>query len=87
MSSSLETPKTDALICYHCGEDCTDDSIDIGDKLFCCNGCKSVFLLLSDNEMCSYYAYNEDAGIRPESNEIQERFAYLDEEDVIQKLI
>lgn len=75
------------LICYHCGETCNDSSIHINEKLFCCNGCKAVYQLLNDTEMCNYYAYNENAGIKPQEDGLSSRFSYLDDDEVKSKLI
>jgi Cu+-exporting ATPase len=76
-----------ALKCYHCGEACPDETIHINEKHFCCNGCKAVFELLDGNDMCNYYAYDDKAGIKPEHSELPERFAYLDDAEIQQKLI
>lgn len=43
------------LICHHCGDYCSDNSIRIDDKFFCCNGCKTVYQLLNDDELKKLY--------------------------------
>jgi len=43
------------IICHHCGDYCSDDSIRIDDKIFCCNGCKTVYQLLNDDELKKLY--------------------------------
>ncbi len=43
------------LICVHCGDECPDDTIKIDDKYFCCNGCKTVYQLLNDEELKKLY--------------------------------
>ncbi len=73
------------LCCYHCGEDLlvgTDFELD--DKKFCCIGCKSVYQILSENNMCNYYAYNDTPGQKLEANN---HFEYLDEASIITQLI
>ena len=60
-TKNIETEKK--LICYHCGEDCPDDEIAIGEKLFCCNGCKTVYELLDANDLCTYYNIDETPGV------------------------
>ncbi|MEO8413179.1 MAG: heavy metal translocating P-type ATPase metal-binding domain-containing protein [Ginsengibacter sp.] len=72
--------------CYHCGEQC-DDLVHADDKIFCCNGCKQVYLLLSENNLCSYYNLEENPGIKTKGKFISEKFAYLDDEAIIQKLV
>ena len=42
-----DKPAAHDLVCFHCGDDCRDDSISIGDRIFCCNGCKTVYEILA----------------------------------------
>ncbi|HLO81559.1 MAG TPA: heavy metal translocating P-type ATPase metal-binding domain-containing protein [Chitinophagaceae bacterium] len=72
--------------CYHCGENC-DNSIKIEEKLFCCEGCKQVFLLLNENDLCNYYDLEKNPGIKAKGRFADNRFAYLDNEEVILKLL
>ncbi len=71
--------------CYHCGDICTE-SISSEEKFFCCNGCKQVFLLLSENNLCNYYQLDTTPSIKARGKFVGERFAYLDDESVIAKL-
>ena len=75
-----------ALTCYHCGDECSDDSIRIDDKLFCCNGCKTVYEILDQNKLCNYYNLDQSPGISPNLN-FGNRFDYLDDPSTIQKLL
>lgn len=72
--------------CYHCGDDCitliTEDN-----KNFCCQGCRQVYLLLNENNLCSYYNFEKNPGIKVKGKFTNERFAYLEDESVIQKLV
>jgi P-type Cu+ transporter len=72
--------------CYHCGETC-DHSIKIEEKFFCCEGCKQVFLLLNENDLCNYYDLEKNPGIKAKGRFADNRFAYLDNEEVIMKLL
>ena len=72
--------------CYHCGENC-DEIIVTDDKSFCCHGCKQVYLLLNENNLCSYYDFDKNPGIRAKGKFISQRFAYLDDETITQKII
>jgi Cu+-exporting ATPase len=72
--------------CYHCGETC-DQSISIEEKSFCCEGCKQVFLLLNENGLCNYYELDKKPGIKAKGRFADNRFGYLDNEDVILKLL
>jgi Cu+-exporting ATPase len=71
--------------CYHCGNDCADERIEQDEKVFCCNGCKEVYSILSQNGLCSYYAYNQHPGVN-QAKAIK-RFDYLQEPSIIKNLI
>ncbi|MEP7229291.1 MAG: heavy metal translocating P-type ATPase metal-binding domain-containing protein [Ginsengibacter sp.] len=72
--------------CYHCSEIC-DDTIKADGKSFCCKGCKQVYLLLNENNLCNYYTLDKSPGIKAKGKFISERFAYLDDESIINKLV
>ena len=74
------------LACYHCGDECKDDSIRIDEKIFCCNGCKTVYEILDQNKLCNYYNLDQTPGISPDIN-FGNRFDYLDDPSTIQKLL
>ena len=73
--------------CTHCGEECTSESIflETGEK-FCCSGCKVVFELLRDNNLCNYYAYDSNAGVSLRFKNGSKRFEYLDNPEISQIL-
>jgi P-type Cu+ transporter len=83
---SSEKKIEQALLCYHCGDECKDDSIKIDEKLFCCNGCKTVYEILDQNKLCNYYILDETPGISPNLN-FGGRFDYLDDQSTIQKIL
>jgi len=83
---SIEKKIEKSLLCYHCGDECSDDSIRIDDKLFCCNGCKTVYEILDQNKLCNYYNLDQAPGISPDLN-FGNRFDYLDDPSTIQKLL
>lgn len=72
--------------CYHCGDDVIGRGIRFDDKAFCCNGCKSVYQLLKQNDLGSFYTMEQNAGTRPkESNE--HKYAFLDVPTIREKQI
>ena len=73
--------------CYHCGEDCVDSPIVLEDKHFCCHGCKTVYEILQDNNLCSYYDLNQHAGISLKAANFKGRFDYLAEEAIQAQLL
>lgn len=72
--------------CYHCGEDCLEETILFDDKPFCCSGCKTVFEILNQNNLCDYYAIEKTPGISPPKNALK-KFEYLDDAQIFEKLI
>jgi P-type Cu+ transporter len=78
--ASLETS------CYHCGEPCEGALIQLEDKAFCCEGCKTVFEILNDNGMCRYYDLDDKAGVSLKGRR-QEEYAFLDDAEVQAKLL
>jgi len=60
--------------------------IYIGDKVFCCNGCKLVYELLSAKDLCAYYALSQKPGISPQEAGISTKYEYLDDPQVILQL-
>lgn len=73
--------------CYHCGLPCEETSVSHADKQFCCSGCKIAFEILSENDLCQYYRLNDTPGLAPGESQSDQRFAYLDDETVLTKVI
>ena len=71
--------------CYHCGNECEPHVHETDNKDFCCQGCKSVYQILSQNQLCSYYNYNDHPGAT--RNRTDKRFDYLGEPSIISELI
>ncbi|PID56973.1 MAG: heavy metal translocating P-type ATPase [Ignavibacteriae bacterium] len=74
------------MICYHCGESCSDKSYNIGEKIFCCNGCKTVYELLEENNLCTYYNLDDNPGLS-KKDEIKKNYDFLDDLELKEKLI
>jgi P-type Cu+ transporter len=49
-------------ICYHCGENITEETIITDDHEFCCSGCKTVYEILREGDLCEYYELNKNPG-------------------------
>lgn len=84
MKTSIRTHST--TTCYHCGEDC-DAHIHIAEKAFCCDGCKMVYEILNENDLCKYYDISKTPGIQAKGKFIKGKYAYLEDDQVRQKLI
>jgi len=74
--------------CYHCGDECGSDQLKFDEKPFCCHGCKTVYEVLKDNDLCTYYDLENTPGISLKTKkEDQSKFEYLDQENIQEKLI
>lgn len=72
-------------ICYHCGAECNNDKVIFDGKPFCCNGCKTVYEILNQNELSCYYDLDQSPGTIP--TEIKGKYDYLDNEEIAEKII
>lgn len=73
-------------LCYHCGEKCEENSIHYDAREFCCTGCKNVYALLKENNMCDFYTLNDRAGLSRKNIDAS-AYLFLDEPDIENKLI
>lgn len=73
-------------ICYHCGEDCSDETIHFDEKAFCCNGCRSAYQLLDESGLCNYYDLDANPGINLKNTKHRPRFDYLEDNEVIDRI-
>ncbi|RRQ49534.1 HAD family hydrolase [Maribacter algicola] len=70
--------------CYHCGDDCDSDSIEYDQKCFCCNGCKTVYEIFSENNLSYYYDLQASAGSTPTA--IEGTYDFLETDSIVEKL-
>ena len=82
----VTTSSTAKTQCYHCGEDC-NESIKFGEKYFCCGGCKLVYNLLNENDLCAYYDYNKSPGPSRKKEIRKNKFAFLDDKKIAGQII
>ena len=83
MSTSKEIKEK--FYCFHCGEECKDSNISINEKVFCCTGCKTVYEILNQSNLCTYYTIEQTPGKSPKDFELKE-YDYLDDENIIKQL-
>src|SRR6187402_1991889 len=74
------------VLCYHCGQVCEEQEFKSEDKTFCCYGCRTVFEILNENNLCEYYSYETTPGVNL-NHVSEETYAYLDEPSVKKKLL
>lgn len=72
-------------ICFHCGDTCDKTPILIEGKSFCCNGCKTVYQIFTENDLSCYYDLQDNPGAIPE--EIVGKFDFLDNKSITEKLL
>ncbi len=75
------------LECYHCGEQCRDSSIAMGEKVFCCKGCRLVYELLEENNLCDYYQFDKNPGVSPDEFGAPEKYSFLEDNSIQKQLI
>lgn len=73
------------LVCYHCKQPCID-TLWMNDKPFCCIGCKTVYEILADNELCEYYALDAAPGLKINESH-NDAYAYLDKVEIRKELV
>ncbi|NDP26909.1 MAG: HAD-IC family P-type ATPase [Flavobacterium sp.] len=72
--------------CFHCGLDVIkEDEIVFDEKVFCCNGCKTVYEIFSQNDMTCYYDFEKSPGATP--LDIKGKYDFLDNESIVSKLL
>lgn len=80
-----DSPNVDNA-CVHCGEDCGKHPVYWEEKPFCCQGCKMVYEILQQNDMCNFYDIDENAGFSLKGRK-EQRYDFLDDKEIVEKLI
>ncbi|MCB0461855.1 MAG: heavy metal translocating P-type ATPase metal-binding domain-containing protein [Flavobacteriaceae bacterium] len=70
--------------CFHCGDNCNTTIISYDEKNFCCNGCKTVYEIFSENDLTCYYDLQSSPGSIPK--EIEGKYDFLSQKNIIEKL-
>jgi len=78
--------ETKKHICVHCGDDCGSHPIIWDEKPFCCNGCSTVYQILHENELCTYYNFESNPGIKIDAGKYKEKFAFLEDDEIAEQL-
>ncbi|MFZ4863048.1 heavy metal translocating P-type ATPase [Sphingobacterium sp. Mn56C] len=80
-----DTKITTHTACFHCGDAVTDTSYILDAHQFCCLGCQTVYQILNDNNLKSYYRYNTHPGKAQKTK--KEDLSYLDEPNIMARLV
>ncbi len=73
--------------CHHCGEDCPDLDIRIGEDYFCCYGCKAVNELLGETNMQSHFLEISKKNKRLSEKQAKSKFDFLDTADIQEQIV
>jgi Cu+-exporting ATPase len=72
--------------CRHCKEFIEKNPVFYDENEFCCAGCRNVFVILKENNLQDYYVIDENPGISMRETKDPDRFAYLDNNNITDKL-
>ena len=76
----------DTQHCFHCGLNIIKkEEIIFDSKSFCCNGCKTVYAIFSENGLTSYYDFEKMPGATPQA--VNGKYDFLDNEKIVAKLL
>ncbi|MEM1135742.1 MAG: heavy metal translocating P-type ATPase metal-binding domain-containing protein [Bacteroidota bacterium] len=64
--------------CYHCGDDCGKHPVIVNEKFFCCEGCKTVYEILQESNLCDYYQIEKTPGIKKTKTSVSNKYASFD---------
>lgn len=72
--------------CFHCGLSISkNEEINFDNKMFCCNGCKTVYEIFSLHDLTCYYDFEKSPGATPQ--EIQGKYDFLENESILAKVL
>jgi len=86
--ASIQTDQstTRGVLCTHCGDSCNEIDIQYNEGHFCCEGCKTVYILLNEKGLEGYYSIEDLPGISFK-NRRQKAYDFLDDDAIIAALV
>ncbi len=72
------TKTTQIQKCYHCGDTTAGQILLVNGKIFCCDGCKTVYNILQQNNLCNYYTIEQTPGNSQKAQIQESKYAFLD---------
>jgi P-type Cu+ transporter len=86
-TESAQLPKSYSIQkqCFHCHDSFKGTYISYDNKGFCCEGCKTVYQILNENNLCTYYSLDANAGINQTGRAPQ--YLYLDDAETATKIL
>lgn len=64
--------------CAHCGAPCSMTIMD-GGEAFCCTGCRSVYRMLREHDLCTYYDIESSPGVSMKKGTVRTDMEALDD--------
>ncbi|MCK5573905.1 MAG: heavy metal translocating P-type ATPase metal-binding domain-containing protein, partial [Bacteroidetes bacterium] len=77
---------TEETVCYHCGDPVAEAGVVHSGKVFCCSGCKLVYEILEESNLCDYYRLERTPGSSPRIPD-DGRYKYLDDPGIARQLL
>ncbi|CAN5804278.1 heavy metal translocating P-type ATPase metal-binding domain-containing protein [soil metagenome] len=87
MKTARLSPEIKNKECFHCGDKCEEIAVTYDQHSFCCDGCKLVYELLKENNLCNYYDITKFPGQSAENEQRSTVYDALDEKGVREKLV
>jgi len=87
MAQAASAHPSTHVTCFHCGEDCGSSAIQLAEKPFCCEGCKTVYEILNENGFSDYYNIAQAPGIKMREKKSAGVLSYLEHSEVVAKLV
>lgn len=82
----IEASERDDSTCYHCGSEFEEIIVHAYNHKFCCEGCKTVYEILDENGLNTYYGIENNPGNKI-LQAIGNKYAFLDNKDVQEGII
>ncbi len=73
-------------VCYHCGEPCGHEAVVAEDRDFCCQGCSTVYQIITQNGLDDFYTLTEKPGFSL-SRTTKLDYSWLDDPETRDQLI
>ena len=79
----IEKSIAQSMLCYHCHDEIPKAlKIQIEDKNYCCEGCKTVYEILNENNLCTYYDLDANAGLSQKGRKDTRAFDFLNDPSI-----
>jgi P-type Cu+ transporter len=93
-TESVQLPKSYSIQkqCFHCHDSFKGTYISYDNKGFCCEGCKTVYQILNENNLCTYYSLDANAGVNQTGKTPPDilgtsQYLYLDDAETASKIL